>query len=69
MSGKDFQYYSAIFEHDEAVGRVRVTLYRDQDNSDVIEIARTFFGPFDTTKNITDWLCGKLSPALKLPLR
>lgn len=39
------------------------------DGLDLIQIAACTFGPFDTAKDVTDWLLRKWSPRASRPLR
>lgn len=65
----DRSHWMLVLNKDEQ-GTVTATLYEETpDGLDSSLIAAANFGPFDTCKDVTDWLCRHWSPRARLPLR
>ena len=62
-------HWQLLLAKDEQGAVTAILLEESRDGLDLAEITRSTFGPFDTCKDVTDWLCRHWSPRAGLALR
>ncbi len=62
-------HWTVLLAKDESGGVLATLVEESPDGLDLVEIARAEFGPFDTARDVTNWLLRLWAPRVDLLLR